>query len=282
LRLQSNPENRMHERNPLALLILVLANCGASVHATPPMPTAKVHAVAPSEYRPVALPKHLPVRLLADQPAARTIVLPELRPAEQAAAKGLAVAPPPGKGRPLQIGFGRELPAAQRGIALSALQWQSTPQGSRVARVVVESTGAAAVRLKLALSAAHPGLMLRFVGDGVNAEVQGPYAASEIADANARDGGWWTPVLEGSRASVEIAAAPGVALDSTRLTLSRVAHLTKAGDALRPGGLFAQGIGASGACNFDVNCVIPQSQALIDMTKATARIVYRSARSDGR
>jgi hypothetical protein len=256
------------------LPILSFAACSAGVEAAPPAPGAKLNAVAPSEHRPVALSKRAPALLFARQEPARTIALPEPRPVERAAMAGSGRPPAPAKGHPVQIGFGRDVPVEHRVLALSTLRWQAAADGSRVARVVVDSAGAAALRLRLALSTAHPELVLRFAGDGVNAEVQGPHPASEIAEANAREGGWWSPVLEGSRAVVEIAAGPGVALGGVTLTLARVAHLTLAGDALRPGGPGTRGVGDAGTCNFDVSCVIPQTQALIDMTKATARIVF--------
>src|ERR1041385_8983002 len=51
------------------------------------------------------------------------------------------------------IGFARAVPNADRSLTLSALPWQSLPDGSKVAQVAVTSPGAAAIRLGLRMEA---------------------------------------------------------------------------------------------------------------------------------
>jgi len=81
-------------------------------------------------------------------------------------------------------------------------------------------------------------------------------------------------VLEGSRATIELSAGPGVAVKGVKLTLVQVSHLALAGDALRPGALVAKDIGDSGSCNVNVKCVSPQSQPFVDQSNATGKIVF--------
>src|SRR5436305_9233908 len=50
-----------------------------------------------------------------------------------------------------QIGFAREVPGAQSRIDASAMQWIAGPGGTRIGRFSVKSTGAAALRVALAI-----------------------------------------------------------------------------------------------------------------------------------
>jgi len=256
--------------SPLVILTALMAAISGATAAV----AAPVTAVPPAEYRPAALPKSQPALLLGANAPAMRITLPEPTAANRMLAKANTVAPISGKGRPLQIGFGRDIPAAMRTLDLGALQWQLAPDGGRAARIEIESIGAMALRVALAMSATHPDLGVRLVGNGQKAEVQGPYAANAIAEATAKFGTWWSPVLEGSRATIELSAGPGVAVKGVKLTLVQVSHLALAGDALRPGALVAKDIGDSGSCNVNVKCVSPQSQPFVDQSNATGKIVF--------
>src|SRR5690606_13027690 len=97
--------------------------------------------------------------------AARTIDL--ARPdASEAAALAAYNAGRGGKGQPLAIGFGRDVPPAARSVALAGLAWTAAPDGGRVARIDVASPGAAALRVAVALPVASLGLSVRFAGSG--------------------------------------------------------------------------------------------------------------------
>ncbi len=50
-----------------------------------------------------------------------------------------------GKGQPLAIGFGRDVPHSVRTVALAGLAWTTAADGGRVARIEVASPGAAAL-----------------------------------------------------------------------------------------------------------------------------------------
>ena len=179
------------------------------------------------------------------------------------------------KGRPLAIGFGRDMPSGSRTIALASLPWQTLADGTRAARIEIVSPDAAAVRVALQLPTTDPDLSVRFAGNADNAPVFGPIPANVIAGDTAKFGRFWSPTLEGSLATIEFEAAPGAKLDGVKLTIPRLSHHLVAGLGLkRPDAKTVQDIGTSGPCNIDVKCVTPQSTAFVNSTKAVAEILF--------
>ncbi len=179
-----------------------------------------------------------------------------------------------GKGRPLAIGFGRTVPVAQRTISGTDLTWISVADGGRAARIDLSSEGAAAIRVALAMTATDPDITVRFAGSAPGAQVFGPYPANAIAESTARDGKYWSPVLDGSTASIEIYLPPGIAPSSVGLTLVSVSHLVAAGTGLLKIDPKALGIGDSDVCEIDVACVTPQTVALTTAKNAVAKILF--------
>ena len=118
-----------------------------------------------------------------------------------------------GKGRPLEIGIGRAPPLAERDMRGGDLAWTVLPDGGRAARIDLTSQGAAAVRIGIAMAATHPDIALRFAGSAPGAGIFGPLPANAVAEAAARDGMYWSPVLEGSTASFEVYVPAGLAPD---------------------------------------------------------------------
>jgi hypothetical protein len=233
--------------------------------------------VPPAEYRPPEIaPKAAPT-LLAPAADARRIVLPSPSLAERRAMQqknDVAAAGTAGKRRPLAIGFARALPDEARVIALSTLAWQEAADGGRVARIEVQSTGAAGLRLTLDIGRADPDLSIRFAGNAPGALVHGPIPANAIADARDRVGAFVTPVLDGDTAILELHAAAGADVMGTTLALGPASHLVVAGASLaKATAKDAIDVGASGACNIDVACVAP-STALQEATSSVAKIVF--------
>lgn len=178
--------------------------------------------------------------------------------------------------KPLSIGFGREVPPALRSIALASLKWQGTAEGGRAAQVVVSSPGASALRVALQMQQTDPDMVIRLKGDDPRAQAMGPFAANEIAEATAKVGEWWSPVLEGSHATIEIAVSADVDVSRVTLTLSRISHLTRAGAALAPNAhAKATGIGASGGCEINWVCE-PPTPALTNAANAVAKMLFTS------
>ncbi|MEO8974549.1 MAG: trypsin-like peptidase domain-containing protein [Casimicrobiaceae bacterium] len=186
----------------------------------------------------------------------------------------LKVAPVTGaKAKPASIGFGRDVPAGERTIALASLNWQPTAEGGRAAQIVITSPSAAALRVALQMQLTDPDVVIRMQGSAAQAKVIGPIAANAIAEATARMGEWWSPILEGSSATLEIAVSASVDVAKSTLTLSRVSHLTRAGAALAPSVAKLTGIGTSGSCEIDWKCEAP-SPTLTNSANAVARMVF--------
>ena len=162
------------------------------------------------------------------------------------------------------IGFTRRLPGAERSITLAALPWQSASDGGKVAQVVVRSPGAAAIRLGLSMPVSIAGVALRFADA---ARVSGPYSAATIAGVRT----YWSPVLDGGCATLEIYLPPGVAPETVDLRLVKISHL------VTTVGLLAksepvQDIGRSGFCEVDVACVA--TPALTSQARSVAKLLF--------
>lgn len=184
-------------------------------------------------------------------------------------------------GRPQFIGFGRDVPKASRKVDLSALAWTQLDDGTRVARVEVASSGAAAVRVALRASLLDGAATLRFAAPGARSALLS-VPASTVAQAVARFGEYWSPVIEGSAAAIEISVPAAAKLDGAGFEITRVSHLvvdpskSKAEEAK-----ILSDIGDSGSCNIDFKCSpTPQDQVTRNAAAATGKLVF-TAESGG-
>ncbi|MEP7181015.1 MAG: hypothetical protein ABI886_02365 [Betaproteobacteria bacterium] len=245
---------------------------------------AVVH-VPPTTYDGAASPKAaVAQRLVPDGSPRRLIALAAPGATEAAGMKAANAArsaptrasgPGSRKGRPLTIGFGRELQAADGVLQGAALPWQPVA-GGYAARIDVASVGAAALRIALTMQATDPRVTLRFSGSAPGAPAPEAVAANDVARSAAEHGVWWSPVLEGATATIELHAPAGVPRDAIALTLARVSHLAIAGaDLARIDAKRVTEIGQAGACEIDVACVTPTpTQALRDAASSVVQIVF--------
>jgi len=259
-----------------AVAIAGLSGIGDALAAAP------VTAVPPAEYRPTnVVPKSEP-STLASTTASRRIALAAPTDKELAVLKAKNATSSsrrttrvdPKKSRALAIGFPRALPAASKQVALASLDWETLEDGSRVSRVDIHSPGASALRVSLAVAKAHPDLTIAFAGNGARSEVFGPRPLNAIVEATARDGSFWSPVLHGDTASIEVHAAAGTNVDGVTLQFGPLSHMVLAGETLRRmDGKRAVDIGASASCNIDIACVTP-SAALTQAANSVGKIVF--------
>ncbi|MFO1322616.1 MAG: serine protease [Burkholderiales bacterium] len=269
-------------RQPPTRAARLLAAVGAALFASA-IDAAPVASAPQTESRGVRVAEIVRLRM-PDGAAARRIALGAPATGEAAAvqsynAGAAGMRGPAGRpmGQPLAIGFGREMPAASRTLSLADLAWQDDPAGGRTARVEIASPGAAAMRVSLALSDPAAKFSVRFAGAGAAADAFGAYTAAAIADATARGGRFWSPVLEGDVAVVEVHAEAGAALEGVALRIPRVAHMLVGGKDLQaPATAIAKatGIGAAGGCNVDVACLSPQTQAATDLMNAVVKMTF--------
>jgi lysyl endopeptidase len=163
------------------------------------------------------------------------------------------------------IGFSRKIPDGDHSLTLAALPWQSLADGGKAAQIVVRSPGAAALRLSLRMASSQSGVSVRFQSSA--SQVYGPFTAPQIAETKT----FWSPVLEGDSATLEIYLPPGVAPQSVDLRMPRISHLVAAGLSLlktEP----IQDIGRAGACEVDIACVA--TPAVEHQALSVAKLVY--------
>ena len=156
------------------------------------------------------------------------------------------------KNRPLRIGFDRSPPESERRIALAQLPWQSLSDGGLAARIAVTSATAAAIRLHVGVSGVAGTIEARFK----SAQVDEPVYSADTG-ALAGPTGYWSPVLEGETAIVELTLAPG-SVPQGDLTVQSVGHLLVTPKAAKALG----DIGKADSCEQDVVCVQDPLSAL--------------------
>ncbi len=173
----------------------------------------------------------------------------------------------------LQIGIGR----AVKGDPLAssdALRWVPVA-GGFAAHWEVASPSARALRIGLAAMRLPDGAQIRFVGSGAPDRVYGPFTSGDLPKRVAT---WWSPVLEGDTATVEIfvegAAVPDVAVD-----VAQVSHLFAS--PADPKVESVAKIGESGSCEVDIACRAASDVALAQSGKAVARMVFSDAPGSG-
>ena len=248
----------------LAFLVFVTAAQSQILSAPPAIP---LRAVVATKSAPAAL-------LLPDTATARhvTLAAPTAAEANRASLKSAAAAPNgkgSTKGSRAAVGFARPLPASETVVPLSALPWHDLASGMQAARITVNSPGAGALRLGLSLALPPPGLTLRFRGSASGATVLGPIDAAHVAV----DALYWSPLLDGDTAVVELALPQGVSLAGATISMPMLSHLALNSTALKQADPL-DSIGQSSACEVDVACVAaPLKQQAATAINATARIL---------
>ncbi|MGC1819363.1 MAG: serine protease [Casimicrobiaceae bacterium] len=262
---------------------LVAAGAAVAVSLLATLPAsfaAPITAVPPADYQPPIVRKTAATELLLPVGAqSLRIALPAPSEAELAPLRSKNAATP-GQSRmavakALAIALPRDVPDAARSVALDSLAWQSLSDGSRAARIDIASAGAAALRVALSLQQTDTGVSFRFAGNGAQAQVFGPIPGNAIAADTTRFGMFWSPVLEGDTASIEIQAEAGVSVQGLVLGIVKLSHQVIAPANLRK--LSAKDllqIGSADGCEIDVACVTPPSPALADAARAVAEMDF--------
>lgn len=231
---------------------------------------------------PPSVPSHLavtkvsaPATLLLDETAGgRRVALPAPTAAEADRAKARSTAVTAGrKGVPKRgraaVGFARVLPGSEQRLPLSALPWHDLGNGMRAARITINSPGAGALRIGLDIALPPPGLMLRFRGSATGAGVEGPIDAAQIAVGAI----YWSPLLDGDTAVLELALPLGISLAGATIGVPMLSHLALTSAALKQADPL-NSIGQSAECEVDVACVAaPLKQQAATAINATARIL---------
>ncbi|CAG0963710.1 lysyl endopeptidase [Burkholderiales bacterium] len=247
--------------------------------AVPAQAQGLVTSVRGAEHRPATAAKAVPAprMRLAGAAMAHRVALEAPTSAEREKlialnrASGPAFAAP---GRPQYVGFGREISVAKRSVDASSLTWTTLADGVRVARIEVASPGAASLRVAVRMAATHPDVAVRFAAPSAS-EAAISVTADAIAQATGRFGEYWSPVIEGERAAIEVEAGAGATLAGVALDIARVSHMVvSARMSKQDAAKRLVDIGDAGACNFDVKCVEPQDSVTLNQAAATGKLVF--------
>jgi len=251
----------------------------AAVLAMPAAAQAPVLQAPSASYSAAKTPKVMAAAPMRLEGAAQAHRIELARPGATERAKlaslngnrGTALSAP---GMPQFIGFGRDVDAQKRRVDLSALTWTTTADGARVARIEVASLGAAGIRVAVRMPTTHPDVQVRFAG-GTSTQAIASVPANTIAQATARFGEYWSPVIDGERAAIEIEAEKGATLAGVTLEIARVSHLVVGPMATRADeAKILADIGDSGSCNINVKCVDPQDSVTLGAAAGTGKLVF--------
>ena len=172
----------------------------------------------------------------------------------------------------LQIGIGRgaeDHPEANGAV----LRW--TPVGGGLAaHWQVTSPEARALRVGLVAARMAPGTEIRFAGSARMDTVYGPFSA---ADVKPMAGIYWSPVLEGDTATIEVFVAPGASPAELALAIAQVSHLF----ASPADGDVEMQAKAAGFCEVDLICRSASDAALASVGRAVARMTFSDGVSGG-
>ena len=179
---------------------------------------------------------------------------------EAAAISALKAANARGDSKRLEVGIGRELPGSEQALAVA--RWINAPGGS-VARWQVTSEAALSLRVALRAPSWPANAELRFAGNA-QPVVYGPYAGANAAAAGAA---YWSPVLEGDTATVEVFVPRGEALPD--LDVARVSHLFVSFADPK-----AEVAAKTEPCQVNFICRAASDAALAEVGRAVARIAF--------
>ena len=261
-----------HKDFVLVVALLFLTCVGGALSPVPALAQSAEIAVESAAY-----PPNLKFALDAEAPAAlkaptswndivNRVVLPPPLPEKR------QMTPAP-KGAPQQIGFARTIPPddAQQ-VAATRLRWTSVGSGT-VAAFSIASTGATALRVSLAFQSLPDGAEIRFFSLGPDERVFGPFTLTDIRSLEAKEGVsgaglFWSPVIEGDTAGVEIFVPTAIQPGNVRFTLGDVSHLVAS--AVKREAFQDK---SSGWCEVNVACY---SSTWGSTANAVAKIIFTS------
>ena len=257
------------------MIRIVLAALVAAL-AVPAAAQAPVTTVPSAAYKPSAVQKVASApRMRLDGAASHSVELARPGAAERAKLAemngGGGLARP---GMPQFIGFGRDVAKSQRSVDLASLAWKAIDGGGHVARIEVASAGAAGLRVAVRLPQTHPDITVRFAGASSGTAIAS-VPANTIAQATARFGEYWSPVVDGERVAIEIEAEAGATTTGVALDIVRVSHLVVGPMATKDQeAKILADIGRSGSCNIDWKCLTLQDQVTLGAAAGVGKLVF--------
>ena len=239
----------------MRLLLLLLAFAFSTASLAQSSAARPFHAIAAkSEAVPafVTLADAIEPALVALEPIDPSLI------SEAQAANALALL------KAHMVGVGRVVddPVA----SASSMEWTRANGGS-VARWEVSSPGAVGLRVELAAGALPRGFQVRFAGSADPSHVYGPFTADDFYPDSRT---FWSPVLDGSEAIVELFVPAGEPLAGLSLGITRVSHLFESPTQAKR----LSEIGASAGCSPDLVCESAGNAALANVGKSVAKMLF--------
>lgn len=210
------------------------------------------------------------------RPRAVSVTLPPLQaPLQMTKAAPVNTAGGVSAGMPMLVGVGRSVAETSDSSGMARmLQWNGA--SAPAAAISFTSPGASGLRMGLLVTSLPAAAVVRGYAPGAATSFEIP--AAEILAAIARnraagdmsDAGrtFWTPVVNGPEATLEIALPAGVSPAAVDVAVPNVSHLT-----VPLGELFTTKIGQSASCEVDVSCT---SGADV-ISRSVARMVFSDA-----
>jgi len=208
-------------------------------------------------------------RLAPGTVASRSVALAAIAPEKVLAAK---TANSQSWNKRLQIGIGRDVPKWQE-AGSAALLWMPV-SGGLAAHWEVTSAGARALRLGLVAAKLPSGIEIRFAGEGDRDTVYGPFAAADVIAMGAT---FWSPVLEGERAFVEVFLPADASPFDAGIVLAQVSHLF-ASPSQADVEILAK---AAQFCEVDLVCRSATDEALARTGNSVARMTFSDGTGGG-
>jgi lysyl endopeptidase len=169
----------------------------------------------------------------------------------------------------LQIGIGRAVEERVQ-AETEALLWSAAP-GGVAARIEVTSPGARALRVGLSAQRIAPGMEVRF-GGNASPVVYGPFTRRDVDSSAAT---YWSPVLEGETATVELFVPASAPVVNRAPVVTEVSHLFVSPSEPRADSLAK--IGESDFCEVNLICRSSTDSALASTGRAVARMTFQQS-----
>ena len=165
----------------------------------------------------------------------------------------------------LQIAVGRSTETIAEARS-DALQWNPVP-GGLAAQWEVTSVNAAALRVGLVAERMPPGMEIRFTGGREAGTVYGPFSERDVAASGSI---YWSPVLEGDTATIEVFVPETRSPSDVALVIAQVSHLFASPSVAD----VESQSKAAGFCEVDLICRSATDAALASTGRSVARMTF--------
>lgn len=177
----------------------------------------------------------------------------------------------------LQIGINREIRDELPGMSNPVLEWTNASGGGKLAKLVVSSPGAKALRVGLNVRALPAGAELRFAGSADLQKATGMATAEEIRKLRRDSPVYWTALTEGEQQVIEIYLPDGASTTAVKIEVDSASHiLGSPSDGFKEASLAK----AAGTCNRNTICE-PQTAGLVNAKNAVAKMIYTAGCGSG-